>query len=67
MKHYHRLPEKNMLNKAHRKGTPQQSDENNNQNIEFTEEALNNENKKSGKTHHKKKISDCYWRHHGQQ
>ena len=55
-----------MLNKTQRKGTPQQSDENNNQNIEFTEEALN-ENKKSGKTHHKKKISDCYWRHHGQQ
>ena len=41
-----------MLN---RKGTSQQWDGNSNRNIKFTEEALNNENKNSDKTHHKKK------------
>ena len=44
-----------MLNKTYRKGTSQEWDRNSNQNIAFTEEALNNENKNSDKTHHKKK------------
>ena len=44
-----------MLNNTHRKGTAQQWDRNSNQNITFTEKALNNENKNSDKTHHKKK------------
>ena len=44
-----------MLNKTHRKGALQRWDGSNNQNIPFTEEALNNENKKPDKTHHQKK------------
>ena len=44
-----------MLNNTHRKGTSQQWDGNTNQNIIFTEEALNNENKNVDKTHYKKK------------
>ena len=49
-----RVPDKNMLNKTHRKGALQRWDGSNNQNIPFAEEALNNENKKQDKTHHKK-------------
>ena len=44
-----------MLNNTHWKGTSQQWDGNTNQNIIFTEEALNNENKNLDKTHYKKK------------
>ena len=44
-----------MLNNTYKKGTLQQWDGNSNQNIAFTEEALNNENKKSDKTNHKNK------------
>ena len=44
-----------MLSNTHRKGTSHQCDKNNNQNITFTTEALNNENKKLDKTHHEKK------------
>ena len=44
-----------MLNNTYKKGTLQQWDGNSNQNIAFTEEALNNENKKLDKTNHKNK------------
>ena len=48
---------KTILNKTNRKETLQRWDGSSNQNIRFTVEALNNENKKSDKTHHKKKVA----------
>ena len=43
-----------MLSNTHRKGKPHQWDENKSQNITFTKEKLNNENKKLDKTHYMK-------------
>ena len=44
-----------MLNKTHRKEALQRWDGSNNQNIPFTEETMNNENKKPDKTIRRKK------------